>query len=353
MRKIIHIDMDCFYAAVEMRDNPELVGKPLAVGGRPDQRGVVATCNYPARAYGIHSAMAMSQAVRRCPDLLIVPPRMRYYKEISLQIRAIFNRYTALIEPLSLDEAFLDVSTCTVFQGSATRIAEDIRRAIREELSLTASAGVAPVKFLAKICSDENKPDGQFVITPAEVDGFTAALPLRKIPGVGKVSAEKLAKLGLKTCQDVRDFGEAPLVKAFGKFGRGLYQRALGRDARQIVTEWVRKSVSAERTLVADYARPEEGEDLLMKLVTEVTERYAPYQARGIRSLQVKLKFSDFSQTTMERKSDHVDLELAKQLMTDAWARGQGKSVRLIGLGVHLLDPDPLADQQLTLFDAE
>jgi len=230
MKKIIHIDMDCFYAAVEMRDDPTLVGHPLAVGGQPDKRGVVATCNYEARAFGIHSAMAMSQAVRRCPDLMIVPPRMSYYRDISKQIRAIFQRYTDVIEPLSLDEAFLDVTDCNLCRGSATLIAEDIRSAIRNELQLTASAGIAPVKFLAKICSDENKPDGQFVITPSEVDQFTAALPLRKIPGVGKVSAQKLAKLGLNTCQDVRNFGEPLLVKQFGKFGRALYQRALGID---------------------------------------------------------------------------------------------------------------------------
>ena len=351
MKKIIHIDMDCFYAAIEMRDDPTLAGHPLAVGGQPDKRGVVATCNYEARAFGIHSAMAMSQAVRRCPDLMILPPRMSYYRDISKQIRAIFQRYTDVIEPLSLDEAFLDVTDCNQCRGSATLIAEDIRSAIRNELQLTASAGIAPVKFLAKICSDENKPDGQFVITPSEVDQFTAALPLRKIPGVGKVSAQKLAKLGLNTCQDVRDFGEPLLVKQFGKFGRALYQRALGIDKRSVVTEWVRKSVSAERTLTVDYEDPSEGLELLAKITEEVAARYEPYKERGIRSLQVKLKFSDFSQTTMERKAERVDLELAKQLMVDAWARGDGKSVRLIGVGVSLRDPDPLKDQQLTLFE--
>ena len=350
MKKIIHIDMDCFYAAVEMRDDPTLVGRPLAVGGQPDKRGVVATCNYEARAFGIHSAMAMSQAVRRCPDLMIVPPRMSYYRDVSKQIRAIFRRYTDVIEPLSLDEAYLDVTDCEQCYGSATLIAEDIRSAIRTELQLTASAGIAPVKFLAKICSDENKPDGQFVITPSEVDQFTAALPLRKIPGVGKVSAQKLAKLGLKTCQDVRDFGEPLLVKQFGKFGRALYQRALGIDGRGVVTEWVRKSVSAERTLTVDCTKPREGLELLAKITEEVAARYEPYNERGIRSLQVKLKFSDFTQTTMERKTERVDLELAKQLMVDAWVRGDGKSVRLIGVGVSLRDPDPLKDQQLTLF---
>ena len=189
------------------------------------------------------------------------------------------------------------------------------------------------------------------MITPSEVDQFTASLPLRKIPGVGKVSAQKLAKLGLKTCQDVRDFGEPLLVKRFGKFGRALYQRALGIDERGVVTEWVRKSVSAERTLTVDYTKPKEGLELLAKITEEVAARYEPYKERGIRSLQVKLKFSDFTQTTMERKTERVDPGLAQQLMVDAWARGDGKSVRLIGVGVSLRDPDPLKDQQLTLFE--
>ena len=196
-RKIIHVDMDCFYAAVEMRDDPSLKGIPLAVGGSSDRRGVISTCNYEARAFGVHSAMATATAIRLCPKLKVIPGRMSHYQAVSKQIREIFSRYTQIIEPLSLDEAYLDVSDCELFQGSATRIAEDIRRAIKQELGLTASAGVAPNKFLAKVCSDENKPDGQCVIAPDEVDAFVVRLPLRKIPGVGKVTQARLANAGL------------------------------------------------------------------------------------------------------------------------------------------------------------
>ena len=198
-RKIIHVDMDCFYAAVEMRDDPSLRGIPVAVGGASDRRGVISTCNYEAREFGVHSAMATAYALRLCPNLRVVPGRMSHYQAVSRLIREIFSRYTKIIEPISLDEAFLDVTDCAQFQGSATLIAADIRLAIREELHLTASAGVAPNKFLAKICSDENKPDGQCVIAPDEVDNFVRDLPLGKIPGVGKVTQTRLAKAGFYT----------------------------------------------------------------------------------------------------------------------------------------------------------
>ena len=223
-RKIIHIDMDCFYAAVEMRDDPRLKGIPIAVGGAPDRRGVISTCNYEAREFGVHSAMATAYALRLCPQLKVLPGRMSHYQSISRQIRQIFGRYTDLVEPLSLDEAFLDVSDSELFKGSATRIAEDIRKTIKNELDLTASAGVAPNKFLAKICSDENKPDGQFVITPDEVDAFVVKLPVKKISGVGKVTAQRLAKHNIVTCADVREMGEKKLIQLFGGLGELLYQ---------------------------------------------------------------------------------------------------------------------------------
>ena len=351
-RKFIHVDMDCFYAAVEMRDDTTLTNLPLAIGGRPDQRGVVATCNYPARTFGIHSAMATAYARRLCPDLVILPPRMAYYQAISREIRAIFQRYTDLIEPISLDEAYLDVTDSEHCQGSATRIAAEIRQVIFDETGLTASAGIAPIKFLAKICSDENKPNGQFVLTPSTVDDFVRALPLKKIPGVGKVTQAKLGKLGLITCQDIRDFGEAALSQHFGSFANHLFQRAWGHDPRRLTTEWIRKSVSVERTFSEDLTEQAEAEPIIERLTSELEKRLTPYASRRIKNQQVKLKFSDFTQTTVERQSDSLDPALTQTLLESAWDRGAGKGVRLIGLGVHFYDPEPEQSQQLALFEA-
>ncbi|MGB9110880.1 MAG: DNA polymerase IV, partial [Telluria sp.] len=199
-RKIIHCDCDCFYASVEMRDDPSLRGRPLAVGGRPDQRGVVATCNYEARRFGIHSAMATAQAMKLCPELLLIPPNMEKYRIASTQIMEIYRDYTELVEPLSLDEAYLDVTASPHCKGSATLIAQEIRRRIFETVGITASAGVAPSKFVAKIASDWNKPDGLFLVRPEEVDDFVAALPVKKLHGVGKVTAAKMNGLGVQTC---------------------------------------------------------------------------------------------------------------------------------------------------------
>jgi DNA polymerase IV len=352
VRKFIHIDMDCFYAAVEMRDEPSLTDQPLAIGGQARSRGVVAACNYPARSFGIHSAMATAYALRLCPDLVVLPPRMSYYQSISKEIRGIFNRYTNLIEPLSLDEAYLDVTDVDLHQGSATRIAEDIRRVIQEETGLSASAGVAPVKFLAKICSDENKPGGQFVLTPETMDEFVRGLQLKKIPGVGKVTVAKLAKLGLETCQDVRDYGETELTRHFGRFGNHLFQRAHGIDPRRLTTHWIRKSVSVERTFAADLAQVSDAGPIVEALLKDLTRRLEPYASRRIKNQQVKLKFSDFSQTTMERQTEVIDSALIETLVHGAWERGGGKGVRLIGLGVHFFDPDDTDSLQMPLFGA-
>ena len=351
-RKFIHIDMDCFYAAVEMRDNPGLTDVPLAIGGSPKKRGVVATCNYPARKYGIHSAMAMAHAVRLCPQLTIMPPQMAYYQSISRQIRAILNRYTALIEPVSLDEAYLDVSDSTLCQGSATLIAEDIRRALKREINLPASAGIAPNKFLAKICSDENKPNGQFVLTPTTVQAFVLALPLGKIPGVGKVTVAKLEKLGLKTCQDVRAYGEARLASHLGGFAEHLYQRACGIDNRELTTHWIRKSVSVERTFADDFRSLQDTGSAIDSLFEELDRRLRKYRHRTIKNQVVKLKFEDFQQTTMERAGNTLDRDALQGLLESAWDRGEGKAVRLIGFGVNFEDPAEQDELQMTLFDA-
>ena len=349
-RKIAHIDMDCFYAAIEMRDNPELKDLPVAVGGSPKRRGVISTCNYLAREYGVHSAMATAYAIRLCPQLRLMPVRMSCYRKVSEQLRNIFQGYTSSIEPLSLDEAYLDLSGASLHRGSATLIAEDIRATIRDELGLTASAGIAPNKFIAKICSAENKPDGQFVVTPAEVDDFCRSLPLRKIPGVGKVTAKKLSQLGLDICEDVRRVGEAELVRHLGAFGSLIHQRAHGVDNRELTTSRVRKSVSVERTFPKDIMNPEDALAPLEKLFEELEARLRRHGNRQIRHQQIKLKFTDFTQTTMERSSTRLDRDQFRALLPLAWERGEGQGIRLLGLGVGFRDEDQVADEQLPLF---
>lgn len=247
MRKIIHVDMDCFFAAVEMRDNPALRDIPIAIGGSRVQRGVISTANYPARKFGVRSAMPTATALKLCPHLTLLPGRFDAYKEASNHIREIFSRYTSLIEPLSLDEAYLDVSDSVHCQGSATLMAQEIRETIHRELNLTASAGIAPVKFLAKIASDLNKPNGQFVIAPHQVAEFVKTLPLAKIPGVGKVSAAKLESMGLRTCADVQNSDLAMLLKRFGKFGRILWERS-----QELMNEKSAASASANRWALSE-----------------------------------------------------------------------------------------------------
>ena len=231
MRKIIHCDCDCFYASVEMRDDPSLRNRPLAVGGRPDQRGVIATCNYEARRYGVHSAMSSALAMRKCPDLLILPTAMDKYRAASRQIMAIYRDHTPDVEPLSLDEAYLDVSGSERCQGSATLIAREIRQRVFDTVGVTVSAGVAPNKFIAKIASDWNKPDGLFVVRPHEIDAFVAALPVRKLHGVGKVTATRLDRLGIQTCAQLRDWPLIDLHREFRRV-RAAVVRTVARDRR-------------------------------------------------------------------------------------------------------------------------
>ena len=350
-RKIIHVDMDCFYAAVEMRDNPQLRGIPIAVGGAADRRGVVATCNYIARGYGIRSAMATAYAMRLCPDLTVIPGRMKYYREISRQIREIFRRYTDIVEPLSLDEAYLDVSEVDHCSSSATLMAAEIRGAIRHELNLTASAGIAPNKFIAKICSDLNKPDGQFVVTPEEVDAFVRDLPLGKIPGVGKVTEKRLADIGLNTCADIRALGQEDTIRQLGKIGSLLFTRAQGIDDRPLTTASVRKSLSVEKTFPTDIPEVGLAVDALKDLFVELKKRMLDLPERRIKNLQVKLKFTDFTQTTIERASTELELDPFLNLLPHAWERGHNQGIRLLGLGVAFKEEDKTNNQnQMTLF---
>jgi len=349
LRKIIHVDCDAFFAAIEMRDDPSLANRPMAVGGLAEQRGVIATCNYEARAYGVRSAMASAHALKLCPDLLIVRPRREAYREASQEIHAIFRSYTDLIEPLSLDEAFLDVTGCEHFAGSATRIAQDIRRRVWQQLRITVSAGVAPNKFLAKIASDWKKPDGLFVITPAQVDEFVLGLPVTKLHGVGRVTAEKLQRMGVRTCADLRARNRLDLLRDFGSFGERLWGLAHGIDERPVQVESRRQSVSVENTYDRDLPDLAACLERLPELLQELTRRMARLDSRYRPGKPfVKLKFHDFTQTTLEQSGAGLELEDYADLLAVAFARGK-RPVRLIGVGVRLIDSRDQAEQ-LRLF---
>lgn len=350
IRKIIHVDMDCFYAAVEMRDNPAYRNRPLAVGGHEKQRGVLSTCNYEARKFGIRSAMPTGKALQLCPNLLVVPGRMQVYVEISKKIREIFSRYTTLIEPLSLDEAFLDVTESTLCHGSATLIAESIRRDIWNELNLTASAGVAPIKFLAKVASDMNKPNGQFVIPPQDVQAVIDDLPLEKIPGVGKVSIEKLHLAGFFTCKDIKGADYRDLLLKFGRQGASLWKRSHGIDEREVIIERERKSVGVERTFTQNISTYAECwqviEDKLFPELETRLEKASP--SKAIIKQGIKLKFADFQQTTIEHIHASLDREHFKELLSEILKRQQGREIRLLGLSVMLQPKEQV--KQLSFF---
>lgn len=350
-RKIIHCDCDCFYASVEMRDDPSLRGRPLAVGGRPEHRGVVATCNYEARRFGIHSAMSSALAVRKCPDLLILPPAMEKYRIASRQIMAIYREYTADVEPLSLDEAYLDVTHSPHCKGSATLMAEQIRECVRATVGVTVSAGVAPNKFVAKIASDWNKPDGLFVVRPHEVDAFVAALPVRKIFGVGKVTAAKLEKLGIVTCNDLRAWTLVDLHRRFGAFGKRLYELSRGIDHRAVQSDQERKSVSVETTYVTDLRTLDECARELSRLAEQLDTRIERVgAAAAIRKMFVKIRFADFQRTTVECVAEATHLPTLLALLEKGLAR-RDRPVRLLGVGVRLEEDENRMDGQFPLFD--
>jgi DNA polymerase-4 len=348
-RKIIHCDCDCFYAAVEMRDNPALRDLPVAVGGRADQRGVVATCNYEARRYGIHSAMATAQALKLCPDLVVLPPAMEKYRIASRQILAIYGDYTDLVEPLSLDEAYLDVSDSPHCKGSATLIAQEIRARIFASVGITASAGVAPNKFVAKIASDWNKPDGLFLVRPNEVDAFVAALPVKKLFGVGKVTAAKLNGLGVQTCDDLRGWTMLELQHHFGSFGTRLHDLCRGIDNRDVSSSRERKSVSVEETYTPDVPDLKACLALLPDLLENLQGRIERCGARkNVAKLFVKLKFANFTQTTVECVGREPAIAQLEKLMETGFARGN-QPVRLLGVGVRLGEAASI--EQMGLFD--
>jgi len=350
IKKIIHVDMDCFYAAVEMRDNPNYRGKPMAVGGHEKQRGVISTCNYEARKFGVRSAMPTSRALQLCPQLLVVPGRMEVYKQVSRHIREIFSRYTSIIEPLSLDEAFLDVTDSPQCHGSATLIAEAIRRDIWNELQLTASAGIAPVKFLAKVASDMNKPNGQYVIPPDKVQEEVDKLPLEKIPGVGKVSLEKLHQAGFFLCKDIKNSDYRELLLKFGRQGASLWNKSHGIDKREVITERERKSLGVERTFSENISTYDECWAVIEeKLFPELERRLIKASPdKAIIKQGIKLKFADFQLTTIEHIHPELELDYFKQLLSDILKRQQGREIRLLGLSVMLKPEDQT--KQLSFF---
>ncbi|MEM1441907.1 MAG: DNA polymerase IV [Verrucomicrobiota bacterium] len=346
-RKIIHVDMDCFYAAIELRERPELVGKPVAVGGTSG-RGVLTTCNYEAREFGCRSAMPAFKARALCPDLILLPTNFALYKEESRRIREIFGQFTSLIEPLSLDEAYLDVSH---LDSETSTIAWEIRERIRLETGLTASAGIAPNKFLAKIASDWRKPNGQHEIRPDEIDDFLATLPVKKIWGVGKRTAQRLNVGGIHTCGELRERSEVELVRRFGKFGRSLHRLCRGIDDRPVNPHRERKSLSNERTFRENLTDLDEGLEKLDALIEELREDLSGrHEEREIRECVVKVKFEDFQITSAQRPAESVVATDLRELLAEAWERGNGKSVRLIGAGVRFRPLPTNGVEQLEMF---
>jgi DNA polymerase-4 len=353
MRKIIHIDMDAFYASIEQRDNPDLLGRPVAVGGS-GRRGVVASASYEARKFGVRSAMPGSVAARQCPDLVFVKPRFEAYKTVSRQIREIFLDYTDLVEPLSLDEAYLDVTENKKGLTSATLMAEEIRQRIFTETNLTASAGVSFNKFLAKIASDVNKPNGIKVITPPEALAFLEVLAVEKFHGVGKVTADKMHRMGIFTGGDLKTKSEAELIRHFGKAGRHYYRIVRAEDEREVNPSRVRKSIGSERTFSEDLEDPKEMKLRLVDLCDHVYE-YMERSNNFGRTVTLKLKTPDFrlftrSKTFEQELRDREVLKMAIQELLDAHVENI-PAVRLLGVTISNLTvkEDPREGIQLEL----
>ena len=359
-RKIIHIDMDAFYASVEQRDFPEYRNKPIVVGGSPEGRGgVVATASYEARVFGIRSAMPSKQALQLCPEAIFVYPRFAAYKEASQKIREIFSRYTDLIEPLSLDEAYLDVTVDKQGIGSAIVIARQIKEAIKNELQLTASAGVSVNKFVAKVASDLQKPDGLTFIGPADVAGFIEQLRVEKFHGVGKVTAAKMNSLGFHTGADLKQLEEEELVELFGKSGHFYYRIVRGIDDREVHPDRETKSLGAEDTFPYDLTQLEEMTVALTKIAQTVQERLAKHQLKG-RTITLKVKYSDFRQITRNQSFPYAIgdfetiLSTAVQLLVNTDITD--KKIRLLGISLsNFGDPvkpprNPNQSRQLSLF---
>lgn len=329
--------MDAFYASVEQRDFPELRGKPVIVGGQPNSRGVVAACSYEARKFGVHSAMPSSRAARLCPDAIFVNGRFDAYRECSQQLRRIFKNYTDDIEPLSLDEAFLDVTHCEQHNGSATLIAKAIKQQVKDELNLVASAGVSFNKFLAKIASDMDKPDGLYVIRPEQADAFIRTLPIRKFFGVGKVTEQKMQRLGIHTGEHLRNCSEAELSKHFGKSGGYYYRIARGIDDRPVRSNRVRKSIGKETTFGEDLTDLKEIRAKLDAIVSKIAVLISERELNA-KTLTLKVKYHDFTQITRSISKDSLfasveDMDGILQTLIERTELGK-RPCRLLGLSL-------------------
>lgn len=344
-RSIIHLDMDCFYAAIEVRDRPALRGKPVGVGGTRDRRGVLTTCNYEAREFGVHSAMPTFMALQRCPNLIVLPTRFDVYRREAAVIRGILHRFSSLVEPLSLDEAYVDL---TAHPGAPAAVAKVIRDMIFQKTKLTSSAGIGPNKLIAKIASEVKKPNGQLEVKPEQVPDFIEKLSVRKIWGIGAKTERKLEELDVKTCGELQQFARAELVDLFGKFGIELYDLCRGIDHRPVEPDRPRKSLSTEETFSIDLTTLEQCEERLEELFEQLMADLAQKEAaRTIAKIFVKLKFADFTRTTVERAGLEPSLDAFRSLLAEGFAR-TGKNVRLLGLGVRFAETAP-ADTQMPL----
>ena len=352
LRKIIHVDMDAFYASVEQHDNPELKGKPVAVGGG-SKRGVVSAASYEARRFGVRSAMSGYLAKRNCPELIFVRPRFDRYKEISQQVRSIFFEYTDLVEPLSLDEAYLDVTFNKKEITSAIRIAQLIRKEIKDKTGLTASAGVSFNKFLAKTASDLQKPDGLSVILPEQALPFLAQLPIEKFHGVGKKTAEKMNQAGIFKGEDLIKYSKQRLIMDYGKSGTYYYNMVRANDHREVTPNRIRKSIGAENTFVDHLSNEEDFIRELQKIYAIVNQRLSEKQRKG-RTVTLKIKYADFQIRTRSRTLSNYtnDKELIWQTVLDLLRQPElpGEPVRLLGITISQLDQkEPEQKGQLTL----
>ena len=350
-RKIIHIDMDSFFASIEIRDNPNLQNKPVAVGGKANERGVLTTCNYLARKYGLHSAMSSKTAIQLCKDLIILPVDITKYRKISKEIFKIFKCYSRKIEPVSIDEAFLDVSESGYCQGDPEEMAKQIRSCIKADFGITASAGISSNKLIAKICSDWKKPDNQFSICDDEIQNFIKTVSLKSIPGIGRVNFKKCKTLNMTSCSDMQKISKDELIKIFGSYGYTLFDLVRGIDNREIETNRTRKSISVEDTFLHDLSDTALCIQQLSILYTKLIERCksSNVNTNDVREIFLKIKFNDFETITRQRKSLKIELNEFKNLF-DSNIVKIVKPIRLLGIGFRLNDKKE-ESSQYDIFD--